>query len=374
MPFLFIMIFAVYRIVFAQLASNARTQAVFGALWPMMKIFFKFIVAKLSDLSNNPDVSPFVLWCFDCVSASCGNLLFLSASDVTSVITMILFDICENMTIAVRVVFKVSRYRRISAEMKQAHNMDQALMQNRALWLQLEELGTAHKVLERRISGLERGVVTKEGGTVTRRGSVSNPDGEEKADREMQYGEEPTGQELELEEEDEPQVEVDLAIAVRTLLGLVASEASEIIASLWGVVMTLIVYHSPNKRHFFVICEMTPAQLDQALMFSGLDAFLELVTFVGMSVFLALSVELQVLPVALCYLRKMQMFADVLLAGITLGATAVGFLFYFHGVDPALFTFGTNGAEGDLRGCSWVGSDGGAVEGDVANATTGAGW
>eukprot|EP00619_Florenciella_sp_RCC1007_P002874 CAMPEP_0205917960 /NCGR_PEP_ID=MMETSP1325-20131115/9494_1 /ASSEMBLY_ACC=CAM_ASM_000708 /TAXON_ID=236786 /ORGANISM="Florenciella sp., Strain RCC1007" /LENGTH=289 /DNA_ID=CAMNT_0053285439 /DNA_START=75 /DNA_END=944 /DNA_ORIENTATION=+ len=289
---------------------------------------------------------------------------------------MILIDMCENMALAVRVVFKVSRYRRISAETRQKRNMDQVLMQNRVLSRQLEELGSAQKELERRISRMERGAVADTGGTVTKRGSISKPEGEEKADRGLQCGEETAGQQ-ELEEEDQSQIEVDLATAVRTLLTLVASEASEIVASLWVVIMTTIVYHSPNKRHFFVFCEMTPGQLDQALMFSGLDALLELVTFTGMSVFLALSVELQVLPVALCYLRKMHMFADILFVSLCLTGVAVGFLNYFNGLNPALFTFGADRApEGGLEGCSWVGGDGGAAEGNVENATstTGLGW
>ena len=105
-------------------------------------------------------------------------------------------------------------------------------------------------------------------------------------------------------------------------------------------------------------------------MFSGLDAFLELVTFVGMSIFLALSVELKVLPVALCFLREMNLFSDVLRVSGTLLGCAMSFLLYFSGVDPALVTFGDDSSEGDLRGCSWVSGGGEAVEGNMTNTTT----
>jgi len=136
--------------------------------------------------------------------------------------------------------------------------------------------------------------------------------------------------------------EIQLRFAVRSLLTLVASEASEIVSSIWIIIMAVIFYHSPNKHLLFVFDKMTGEQLERALTFSVLDAFLESVTFIVVVMFLALSVDLEAATLALQYIRNTELYTDIFFLGVTISGIGSAFLLMHFGVDPALVSFGSS--------------------------------
>ena len=67
----FIAIFAFYRAAFIQMGPGQ--QALFGPVWPLLKLVLKKTAAALVDAGGNPDAAPYMLWGFDAVSAMCGK-------------------------------------------------------------------------------------------------------------------------------------------------------------------------------------------------------------------------------------------------------------------------------------------------------------
>ena len=118
MPVIFMPIFATYRDTFSSM--SASSQALFAPLWPLCKIAFKKVAVFFSEKSRNPDLGPFVLFGFDAVAAITGNILFLSAKDVRSVLAMISLDLAENIVIALRAHFIAEDFEKSVAAKKTA--------------------------------------------------------------------------------------------------------------------------------------------------------------------------------------------------------------------------------------------------------------
>ena len=91
-PVVFIVAFAF----FAQL--NPAQQAMSGPLWLLIKMLLKKLGTWLVDKGKSPEAAPFMLFALDAVAAMCGNFLFLSASEMSSVFTMISVDVVENLS------------------------------------------------------------------------------------------------------------------------------------------------------------------------------------------------------------------------------------------------------------------------------------
>jgi hypothetical protein len=70
----------------------------------------------LVDKGNNPDTAPYLMFCFDAVAAMAGNFLFLSSSDFSVVLVMIMMDMCENLLLGMRVVYLILKSRKLAPE------------------------------------------------------------------------------------------------------------------------------------------------------------------------------------------------------------------------------------------------------------------
>jgi len=149
LPIVFLVVFVFFRAFFMNL--NPAQQAFAGPLWPLIKMLLKKLCTKLVDKGKNPDAAPFMHFCFDSAAALSGNFLFLSASDVSSVLTMISVDVIENLILALRVAFMVqeSRSKSVEREMERKDKRIEALEQN------LEWLDKNDGMLYARITRLE---------------------------------------------------------------------------------------------------------------------------------------------------------------------------------------------------------------------------
>ena len=67
----FVAVFAFYRAAFIQMGPGQ--QALFGPVWPLLKLVLKKTAAALVDAGGNPDAAPYMLWGFDAISAMCGK-------------------------------------------------------------------------------------------------------------------------------------------------------------------------------------------------------------------------------------------------------------------------------------------------------------
>lgn len=306
----FIVVFSFYRIAFERMKPGE--QLLFAPLWPLAKVLFKKGGDAMVNKAENPDSGPFVLWFFDAIAACAANLLFLSAGDAMSVLFMIGIDIIENMTLALRVLYRVHRYRAVEHELRLQRLERQgstAAAERRAIQRDFEEL---------RLSFRSVHVVTDCG--------KKNSDDKHIEDKVVLV--------------EEPHISSKnnmlLSSAVRILLGFVASETSEILSSLWMCIITLLLYFGSNKAFFFTFRDMDDALLYRALLFSGIDAALELLTFIGLSVFLHISADLSVLSVGHAYAQKLGLYPTVFIVGVSINFLAVCFFSVHFGVDPSL--------------------------------------
>jgi hypothetical protein len=94
LPVVFLVVFAFYRAAFIQMGPGQ--QALFSPVWPILKLGMKKAGAALVDAGGNPDAAPYLLWTLDAICAMSGNFLFISASDISSVFTMISVDVMES--------------------------------------------------------------------------------------------------------------------------------------------------------------------------------------------------------------------------------------------------------------------------------------
>jgi hypothetical protein len=94
LPIVFLVVFAFYRAAFIQMGPGQ--QALFAPVWPILKLGLKKAAAALVDAGGNPDAAPYLVWALDAVSAMAGNFLFISASGISSVFTMISVDVVES--------------------------------------------------------------------------------------------------------------------------------------------------------------------------------------------------------------------------------------------------------------------------------------
>jgi hypothetical protein len=312
LPVVFLALFSVYRVAFAQM--SASEQFMFAPVWPFLKIALKKVATRLAELASNPDVVPFVLFSFDAVAAMCGSLLFLSASEVDSVLAMISVDLCENMVMAIRVMFHIHEYDKIEGERKLTDLESKVTLEMETIRLEM-----AAMKMEFQAQLSHRSSTTEESFPSPLEDTTGN-----------------NAEEVQLLEPEQPLDDnaVRLHKAVRLLLAFVASEASEIVASTWVMIVTSFIYHGINKPYFYVIKDMDDDAFWKAFSFSALDASLELFAFVVLAVFLQLRTGLAVLPVGLSYIRNQGLHISVVLVSTLINIVALAFFLIHNGVDP----------------------------------------
>jgi hypothetical protein len=307
MVLVFLFVFALYRTVFDRLSPSQ--QFYFAPLWPMIKIAFKKAGAKIVDRAKNPDIAPFVLFLFDVLAGLSGNFLFLSAAEPESVLSMIFVDVIENMSLAIRVIFRINTYQKAEEKRERA----QAVAKMEAMASTIERLKIV--VFENREAAHIAGATDK----------ISNGTAVDGAGEET----------LPLLDEAVPDNNaVLLHKAVRLILSFVASETGEILSSFWSMVMLPFLYYGHNKLWFYVIRDMDDAAFWKAFQFSMLDAGLELLSFVILGVFISLTTGLKLLPVGLAYVRNRELHVTILMGSISLPLLAFSFFVVHYGVDP----------------------------------------
>jgi hypothetical protein len=319
LPIFFLVLFSVYRVAFAQMSPSY--QFMFAPVWPFLKIALKKVSTRLSELGNNPDIVPFVLFTFDAGAAMCGSLLFLSASEVDSVLAMISVDLCENMVLAIRVMFLIHEYDKIEGERKLT-NLETKVA---TVTVEMETVKLEMAAMKMKFQAQLRH---------RRCSSITEETPHSPLDCQDTTG---NSAEEALLLEPEPPLDdnaIRLHRAVGLLLAFVASEASEIVASTWVMIVTSFIYYGINKQYFYVIKDMDNDAFWKAFSFSALDASLELFAFVVLAVFLQLRTGLAVLPVGLSYIRNKGLHISVVLVSTVIIAVALAFFVIHNGVDP----------------------------------------
>ena len=114
LPIVFSATFGFYRTLFSQVDSFY--QKLLAPVWVFIKICMKKAATVLVDKGNNPDTAPYLMFCFDAVAAMAGNFLFLSSSDFSVVLVMIMMDMCENLLLGMRVVYLILKSRKLAPE------------------------------------------------------------------------------------------------------------------------------------------------------------------------------------------------------------------------------------------------------------------
>ncbi|GMH86690.1 hypothetical protein TrVE_jg11902 [Triparma verrucosa] len=122
--------------------------------------------------------------------------------------------------------------------------------------------------------------------------------------------------------------------ACRLLLNFMASEMSEMICSVWCMIMLPILYYSSNKKYFYTIDELDDAGFKQALTFSAVDIVLEAATFAFMLVVFALHANIFVAAVGVEYVHRKDLFLSIFGMGVVVTAVSFAFFVKHYGVDP----------------------------------------
>ena len=276
-----------------------------GPLWPLIKKLGTWLVAE----GKNPDAVPYLLFAFDATAAMSSNFLFLFASDVSSVFTMI-SDVVENLVIALRVVFMVQASRNANVDRDNKKKDDDISDLKQHLRRLDKNAGLLHKnsgVLRARVARLE-----------------------------MEEAIEGVDLELEIELLLAPANGDGVASgrAMRLLLAFLASEMSEMLCSAWCMIMLLILYYGPNKQWMYTIDEFDDEDFKRSLWFSTIDFGLEFATFAVMLLVFSLHANINVYGVGFQYLTDKGLFAPVMAIAFTITFTSFAFFVKHYGVDP----------------------------------------
>ena len=78
---------------------------------------------------------------------------------------------------------------------------------------------------------------------------------------------------------------VTMNSSLRFTLQFFTSEASEILSSLWALMMIPLLYVSQNKKRMYSFEDMDKEHFQKAFMFCFVDLALETVTYVSMVIF-----------------------------------------------------------------------------------------
>ncbi|GMI43117.1 hypothetical protein TrCOL_g9071 [Triparma columacea] len=365
LPAVFMVGFCFYRSAFMQMTTGQ--QAAFGPVWPIMKLGLKQLAAKLVEMGKNPDASPFMLMTFDAVAGMCGNFLFISATDVSSVFAMISVDIMENIFIALRVVGIVQSSLKDSVIRIQTqkdieiadlrHRLDRH--DERLDWDNaqktklLEGLHTQYEQINERLKRLEEGrqlpafderLELEEGSELP---EMAEGISKMKGGRFLQQDEPPTMSSPLLRTRRERTMDptsleaigaenLHLHRAVRLLLSYLASELSEMVSSAWMMMMLPILYWCPNKEYLYTIVDLDDEGFHRALRFSAIDFGLEMLTFCAMLVVFMILTNVNVYGVGVMYFQRMNLFVPALLLGIGVSILPVAFLLKHLGMDPLM--------------------------------------
>jgi hypothetical protein len=309
----FMVVFAFYRMLFQRMTPVQQT--FFAPVWPLLKLLFKKVGMALMVAGHNPDAAPFALFNFDIVGATSGTFMFLSASSVNSVFSMIAVDVIENLVLAMRIVFLFQK-KNISAAKRMALKKDREMA---TMKKKHEVLTKKHEVLTRRVLILE-GRSTDADVDVDDSSSNSSHsiNDDENARESAQLGYE------------------NLCVhrATRLALQFLASELSEMVCSAWVFIFLPIVYNSPNKKYFYTIESMESEDLQRVLWFSGVDFALEFVTFAAMLVLFQLQIDLDVFSAGATYVKKLQLFLPLVATSIAVLITTFAFFVKHYGMDP----------------------------------------
>jgi len=305
LPIVFSATFGFYRTLFSQV--NAFQQTLLSPVWVLIKITMKKVATVLVDKGKNPDTAPYLMFCFDAVSAMAGNFLFLSTSSFWVVFVMIAMDVCENLMLGMRVVYFVFKSRRLAPEdrVTGAGGIKRSAQHS---VVQVIESDTCFGRMERFFVRLFELL-------------------DFKRDKEVPV-------ELMDDFDRTGQMNICLARAARLLLGFVASETSEMVTSCWSMIMLPLFYYGPNRAYMYTLDVFDDDAFYYAVLYSFTDFLLELITFSIMIYVFSSKLRINVKGVLTSYLDKKKLFLPVLAIGITITIASFTFFLKHFGMDP----------------------------------------
>ncbi|GMH93643.1 hypothetical protein TrVE_jg2043 [Triparma verrucosa] len=298
-PLCFLFLYVFFRAAFV---ASGKFQIFLSPLYFGLKVGFKNGVRRLCyKAGNNPDVSPFLLFCVDAVAAFCGCLLFLDAANVLFVMAMISFDVFENFFNSVKIGNLVKKARSIHSERDQRKRKDEIR--------RLEDIITRH---EERIFNLEERLDDLD----------SNDDF--KKPTELPFKSKNAGG-LKQSEMLEGHETVLLYQAISVSLSYSASNFAQIFSSVSACLCVPLLYHSNNRSSFDGIDELDSDHFNTRLGYLGARLFVEVVCFGVTITYLHNSTGLHVVKVALSYLHRQNFLHSVLAVAclVPFAATAI---------------------------------------------------
>ena len=318
---IYVVVFGFFRALFESL--EGRSQILLAPIWPLVKLFFKHVAARLTEMGNNADVAPFVFFCFDAISAMSANFLFISANSIASVLPMIFVDVIENLFMGMRILYFRMKARTNRIKMQQVKEkkgrveISKAIDGLRRRLAKLENSGRTgegdNNEVDVKVQSIIDTITTDEGFETDSVGD-SEDDGEEGgrgAERVLFYKKK----------------------ALRLILSLLASEYSEIITSCFALIMLPMLYYSDNRANFFTLDTMSENRLQQSLLYSFVDLLCEATSSFLIMAALTINLEWNVFEIGIGYLGdKRGMGKSIFLTCVTICGCSFAFFLKIGGV------------------------------------------
>ncbi|GMI17107.1 hypothetical protein TrLO_g13512 [Triparma laevis f. longispina] len=268
-----------------------------------------------------------MIFIFDIVSGVASSFLFFSCADASSIFTLISVDMLENMSLALKVVGLVQKSsdealkREGGARDRQIAELEQEQMH---LKRQQERQGRKFSWLHKRVKRLEG------------EENVSDNAGDVSMENDNEGNSETTL--LKNENEDKPYLigkeNLLLSRAARRLLAFFASEFSEMVSACWALILLPFIYLGPNKSFLYTIEDMDDDAFKQAMLFSGIDFAMELITFLVMLLIFHLHLKIHVLTMGIVNLNEKKFLLPLLALCFMVMFGGGCFLIKHFGMDP----------------------------------------
>lgn len=253
------------------------------------------------------------------MSALSANLLFIGASDIGSVLSMISIDVIENLVLAIRVVYNVQRYKNL-------------VLQTSNLQVEKDQIEHERRFreIEMRIKFMEKNMAEPIYSPLEKPRSIDT--GIEADDK--------NEEEEDIEETEEKitvlkgEALVRMNRSLHLILQFFASEGSEIMSSLWALIMIPCIYASQNKMYFYTFDVLDKENFEIAILFCLADLILETATFTAMVVLIRITTGINVFKVLFAFVKFKRMFWGSLFILCCITIASFSFFVKHYGVDP----------------------------------------
>jgi len=345
LPVIFFVVFGAYRAAFIRM--DGLGQACLAPMWPLIKICFKFAVTRLLK-GTEPDVAPIIKFLLDVGGALCTNFLFTKVVDLRSFFMMLLVDVIENLSIALRCMFCFQAHERRLSSDKQIMRDEAILSLLRSNAERLDNLSrdspfAIHRdsftdiesVGDDTVPGERVCVETMGRATVDSIADTLLPTSLSAEPRPFSTNVDVLEKRLCAVRELDS-LTIDLEETLCLVLNLFSSEISEVVSSLWSGFLMYVVYAGPNRDFWDPTVGVSMEELRRACLLSCFDAFLEGILFVGLVVLIRLVTRIEVIAVGWSFVRFKQFRSTLIF--VSAAACIVASVFFVHhaGVDVSL--------------------------------------